>query len=637
MTYARKRVSRPSKRRNTAPEERDSLPVLDDFIDTRNFIGALTFLEHMSHSHQTIATKPNGVDEISKPIKHWMAYCNYHLGKYEEACDLYRELLNSEREPSYYLDIACCEVMMGNIRDAEINARKGPQCTLRERVEFLIAAMQDDGSKMLPVSQRAGGTDQTFEICQNQLCQAAVHFLNGRYTEAVAIYDRLTQQHPDFPAIRIYQAYCNFKLEYYDKALQAVQEYLTVNTRSPTALNLLACINHKLYNERANSLEIIRSIEESSYIPPSTEMVIKHNKVVFKHGEDSLQVLPPLTEEFGEAKQNLIIFYLKNDLIQDAYAMMRDHQPTSNIEYTLKGIVLTLIGQSQAELGGTVSEEHIGTAQKMFEVMGSSPEDCDTVSGRQAMASALFLKGKFGESLKYFESIEQFFISDDAFNMNYGIALASSGRYGSAEGVLERIETEKIKNEDMAYANWMARCYCLNGHAERAWDLYLTRKVFSMDDTENLDVSMEDNSNLYGLLQVIANDCYRTGQFLYAARAFQELIKIEDNEAFVEGKRAACVGIFYEIMIGKRSYSNSQQREELNEAVNILQADRTDHQAQNYAKVMMEWGKKNIGMNFSDDGFDFRGGHPTRREDDYDSNLDDDEMEEESDIESDDQ
>ncbi|KAK2949550.1 putative Intraflagellar transport protein 56 [Blattamonas nauphoetae] len=618
MTYARRRSTRPTKKRTAVQEERETLPTLDSFLDARNYVGALTFLEHMSLSHQTITTTPYGT-ETAKPIKHWMAYCNYHLGNFEVASDLYHELLESEREPTYYLDIACCDIMMGNLREAQINATKGPYDSLRDRIEYLVAAQLDQGVKMLPVSQKPGSQDISPELCKNQLCQAHVHYLNGRYTEAVAIYDRLVDQHPDFPAIRIYQAYCNFKLEYYDKALQAVQEYLRINPRSPTGLNLLACLNHKLYGERSNSVEIVRSIEESSYLPPSTEMILKHNKVVFKNGEDSLQVLPPLTEEFGEAKQNLTIFYLKNDLIQDAYANMRDHQPTCNFEYTLKGIVLTLIAQSQGAMGETVSDENLRAAQEMFEVMGSSPEDCDTVSGRQAMASSLFLKGKFSESLKYFESIEQFFVEDDAFNMNYGIALASSGRYSSAESVLARIETEKIRNEDLSYANWMARCHCLNGHAEQAWDLFLSRKVLSMDESDNLDSSMSDNSNLYGLLQVIANDCYRTGQFLYSARAFQELAKIEENESFDAGKRAACVGVFYQVMVGQKMHTDAQGREELNEAVNILQFDLSDRVAQNHAKQMIEWGQKNLNMNFSNDDAPFMGSRPSRRGADYDS------------------
>lgn len=45
-------------------------------------------------------------------------------------------------------------------------------------------------------------------------------------------------------------------------------------------------------------------------------------------------------------------------------------------------------------------------------------------------------------------------------------------------------------------------------------------------------------------MQLIANDCYKMGAFLYAARAFDVLERLDPNPEYWEGKRGACVGAF---------------------------------------------------------------------------------------------
>ena len=47
------------------------------------------------------------------------------------------------------------------------------------------------------------------------------------------------------------------------------------------------------------------------------------------------------------------------------------------------------------------------------------------------------------------------------------------------------------------------RCYIMNRKARQAWELYL---------------KMETSAESFSLLQLIANDCYKTGQFYYASK-----------------------------------------------------------------------------------------------------------------------
>lgn len=89
--------------------------------------------------------------------------------------------------------------------------------------------------------------------------------------------------------------------------------------------------------------------------------LLRHNLVVFRGGENALQVLPPLLDIFPEAKLNLIIYYLKNEEINEAYNLVKDLQPTSPKEYIIKAVVYAMRGQSNPEL-----KESLKTAQQLF-------------------------------------------------------------------------------------------------------------------------------------------------------------------------------------------------------------------------------------------------------------------------------
>lgn len=51
--------------------------------------------------------------------------------------------------------------------------------------------------------------------------------------------------------------------------------------------------------------------------------------------------------------------------------------------------------------------------------MGGSAAECDTIPGRQSMASAFFLYGQFEEVLVYLNSIRSYFVNDNTFSYNY--------------------------------------------------------------------------------------------------------------------------------------------------------------------------------------------------------------------------
>ena len=61
--------------------------------------------------------------------------------------------------------------------------------------------------------------------------------------------------------------------------------------------------------------------------------------MVFRNGEGALQTLPPLVDVIPEARLNLVIYLLKQDDIAEAYALIKDLEPTVPQEYILKGKV----------------------------------------------------------------------------------------------------------------------------------------------------------------------------------------------------------------------------------------------------------------------------------------------------------
>ncbi len=50
---------------------------------------------------------------------------------------------------------------------------------------------------------------------------------------------------------------------------------------------------------------------------------------------------------------------------------------------------------------------------------------------------------------------------------------------------------------------------------------------------------------------MLANDCYRTGQFYIASKAFDVLDKYDPNPEHAAAKRGACVGLLQMVLAGR--------------------------------------------------------------------------------------
>ena len=89
----------------------------------------------------------------------------------------------------------------------------------------------------------------------------------------------------------------------------------------------------------------------------------------------------------------------------------------------------------------------------------------------------------------------------------------------------------------------------------------------------------------FAMLQLLANDCYRVGAFLYAAKAFDTLERLDPNPEYWDGKRGACVGAFQMVIAQK------ERKETLREVIGMLKSSRNP-QVEYLNRVMKKWARE---------------------------------------------
>ncbi|GAB6027083.1 Intraflagellar transport protein 56 [Chamberlinius hualienensis] len=531
--------------------KKQAVPSLESFMEKKDYVGGITLLEFFKHSGKS-----------SSETSAWIAYCAFHLGDYSRALEEYLKISKTYANDNCPLDVwqnlACCYLYLGMYKEADEAAKKAESSRLQTRLLFHLSHKFNDEKRLMEYHQKLQ------DLTEDQLSLASIHYLRSHYQEAIDIYKRVLLDNREYLALNVYIALCYYKLDYYDVSQEVLSVYLQQHPDSATAINLKACNHYRLYNGKAAEAELKNL---SNVVSPSFTFardLIKHNLVVFRGGEGALRVLTPLVDVIPEARLNLVVYYLQQGEVSEAFALIKDLEPTVPQEYILKGVVNAAMGQ---ELG---SREHTKVAQQYFQLVGSSPSECDTIPGRQCMASCFFLLRQFDDVLLYLNSIKSYFYNDDTFNFNYGQAKAAVGNYKEAEEVLLLIQSDKIKS-DYIYLSWLARCHIMNRKARLAWELYL---------------KMETSAESFSLLQIIANDCYNMGQFYYSAKAFDVLERIDPNPEYWEGKRGACIGIFQQVIAGQES------GDVLNEVIQLLK-NTSIQQVDMIIKTIKKWAKDN--------------------------------------------
>ncbi|XP_075238773.1 intraflagellar transport protein 56-like [Convolutriloba macropyga] len=548
--------AKPALQKSEAADSREgsgkSLPKLDELLQKRDFTGALTLVEFQQNP-----------EKADPETLEWIGYISFHLGDYVKAYKIYKDLMKKKPDSIYSVFFGCVCFFLGHYEESRkafenVKLQDEHQKRLKNRLLFHLAHKEGDEQKLMSYHS------QLQDVQEDQLSLAAIHYLRSHYQEAIDIYKRILLDNREFTALNVYIALCYYKLDYYDVSQEVLTVYLSNFPNSATAVNLRACNFYRLYNGKAAEAELTKFESEASRSFTYAKEIMKHNMVVFQNGDGALQVLPPLVDVIVEARLNLVIFHLKQENIQEAYNLIKELEPTTPHEYILKGVVNAALGQEQG------SKEHLKIAQQYFQLVGGSASECDTIPGRQCMASCFFLLRQFEDVLIYLNSVKSYFYNDDTFNFNYAQAKAAVGNYKEAEELLLLIQNDKIKN-DYVYLSWLARCFIMNQKPRQAWELYL---------------KMETSNDSFSLLQLIANDCYKMGQFYYSAKAFDVLERLDPNPEYWEGKRGACVGVFQKIVAGQ------EPQDTLREVLTLLR-NTANPQVEYICRVIKKWAKEN--------------------------------------------
>ena len=126
---------------------------------------------------------------------------------------------------------------------------------------------------------------------------------------------------------------------------------LHLHNDSIIANNLKAAIEYSSTGNDKLAKEIILNLQnfsKSSNIIDDNDL-LQHNLAVFDNEPDSkynkLKIFSNLLDIIPEARQNLIIYYLRNGLVTQAHSLIKDMQPLTTKDYILKAVVHCTLGQ----------------------------------------------------------------------------------------------------------------------------------------------------------------------------------------------------------------------------------------------------------------------------------------------------
>lgn len=97
--------------------------------------------------------------------------------------------------------------------------------------------------------------------------------------------------------------------------------------------------------------------------------------------------------------------------------MVSKIDPSTPQEYIIKAVTCACLGQEISY------EDLIQQAQQLFQLVGSSASECDTIPGRQSMASFYFLNKQFEDALIYLKVRQLLFVSNSCVAFEFRATL----------------------------------------------------------------------------------------------------------------------------------------------------------------------------------------------------------------------
>jgi len=147
---------------------------LEEFLEKRDYIGALTLLEF------------NNSTGGSLEVDLWMGYCAFHLGDYKRAATIYQNLRKKDYvPPDISTNLACCYFYLGMYPESQKILEDVANSKLRTRLLFHLAHKMGNESKLMEYHQMLQ------DIIEDQLSLASIHYLQAHYQEAIDVYKRI--------------------------------------------------------------------------------------------------------------------------------------------------------------------------------------------------------------------------------------------------------------------------------------------------------------------------------------------------------------------------------------------------------------------------------------------------------------
>jgi len=595
------------------------------FIKERDYTGLRTILEFESRINT-----PDAETEAQNLL--WRAFCSYQLKDFESARDLLKKLSNKETKWANYVNIflACTLYRMGNLEEAHTITESVSANHLQERLLCHIAqknlkriSSTSTLNKAEVSSIESRTLQETFRRLQSQLSAsrnspanrislAASYFNELQFHKALEQCQQVLALDQSLSCVYVYMAMCLFHMEDYERSLAALERYFEANAENLASLcacNLRACNFYKL-SRSVNALAHYESLGDwvRSAATDDYEMLL-HNTAIIADNKNLLIIFTQLADAFPEAKRNLVIYHLQgndaeryNDVLQILDNAKNPGMPRDNI---LKCIVHLCLGQHPHDDCfyhdcGTSRGEHLKLAEEGFLAAGTDASMENTVSGRQALACHYFLKKQFTAAIEIFATLKCEHANKDHLKWNFGIALASEGRFPEAREILQGVENELLRS-DIVFLFWLCRCHIFCNYAAQALDLY----------QRYYDVTYKDD--MIELLYMIANEAYIMQDYGVSLTAFiqleqedQEGKKLENSQ---KAKRGACVGIFgacldawYMSDDRKNDFRLIRCINQLKEAIRSLAQEGSDEKDKQLGSIFLEWTDEN-GILFDLDGY----------------------------------
>ena len=397
-----------------------------EFVEKGDYAGARTIL------------KFNNEKERSFIRDLWIAFCDFELGEYEEAYKTYKELgyLDSSKYSQYIqkdnlkLYASICQFWMRNYGQIKMDIEELANNKLSNRFKLHFYQRIGDEEGVLRHHSKLE------DVPADHLCLASMNFIRGHYTEALKCFKMINEQDPN-DTLTLYAAMCYYKLEYYDKCLATIDQYLVKEKNSFVASNLRACVYYKLFKIKEAQAEINPLI---NVYPNGFNKILQHNFALFTNDDQCLKVWHDCIKVLPEAACNIVLYYLKQNQLKDAKEIADKINPITLEESLVNAVCYAEYGQQYGD------KTAVDVAIQLFEAIGLKKEEENTILGRQCLASSLFLTKNYEEAEIYVDSIKSYLINSDAHHFNTAQIKLRLKKFDEVVLACELIKNEELKN-----------------------------------------------------------------------------------------------------------------------------------------------------------------------------------------------